>query len=188
MAAYLPMIFQGASGAMSSGSGFAGGYAGSQAAKDNAKAAGYEAATTGQLGEIRAASLQRRNRLLAGEQIAGYGASGVTLEGSPSDVLTQDAVQGELDALMASYEAQSRVQALRYESKQYRAQGRQARYVGALQGIFDPAGMFIKGGSMLAAQRPAQAPTIQPGGSTSGGYVGGFDVKENLGLTNYKPG
>jgi hypothetical protein len=47
--------------------------------------------------------IRRRNRALAGSQAAFYSKSGIDLSGSASDVMTDSAVNGELDALAALY-------------------------------------------------------------------------------------
>lgn len=62
----------------------------------------------------------RRQRILAyqttSQARANYGASGVSVEGSPEDILAQSAAQGELDAQTQEYNATIRGQGYRNEA------------------------------------------------------------------------
>lgn len=91
---------------------------------------------------------QRRNfRALQGEAIAAGASSGTTLEGSNTDVLRQNAVNNELDALTIRYEGQMANRGLmaqaamaRYNAAQLRRNGKSALeggYINAAANILD---------------------------------------------------
>jgi len=163
MAAYMGLIM----GGIGSTSGVQGTIGSFYANRTNANAANQEAKSAAAIGEVKAGQLARRNRLLTAQQVAGYGGSGVDpTQGTPTDVMTADAVQGELDALMANYEGQVARQSKLFEAKQYKFQAKQDLIAGSLQAVFDPAGHLIKAPG--ASGSAVKAPTIQPGGSTSG--------------------
>lgn len=63
----------------------------------NAAVARNNAIASRQQAEANAAAQQRKARMQMGAMAAAYGASGVTLEGSPMDVLEQSAAMAELD-------------------------------------------------------------------------------------------
>jgi hypothetical protein len=67
------------------------------AADYNAAVANNNAIAARQQADANAAAQQRKARLQIGSMRAGYGASGVSLEGSPLDVLEQSASMAELD-------------------------------------------------------------------------------------------
>lgn len=67
------------------------------AAEYNAAVANNNAIAAKQQAEAKAAAQQRKARLQIGSIRAGYGASGVGLEGTPMDVLEQSASMAELD-------------------------------------------------------------------------------------------
>jgi hypothetical protein len=87
------------------------------AAQDQASAASSAAATNSaiaaqnsqialQQGQIDEANQQRQLLVAVGSERAGYGASGVTSDGSPMDVLGSSASNGELDRQTILYKAQ----------------------------------------------------------------------------------
>jgi len=61
---------------------------------------------------------------------AGYGASGVTMEGSPLDVLEESATNAELDALLIRHGGAVRAQRYRASAKLAKFEGRAAKYGG----------------------------------------------------------
>lgn len=74
---------------------------------------------------------------------AGYGAAGVTLEGSPLDVLEESATNAELDALLIRQGGQARAARYRASALLARYEGKAAKY-GSYLGA---AGDFLKGGA-----------------------------------------
>lgn len=81
--------------------------------------------------------IRDRNKRLRGAQVVRVAKSGIMLEGSPSDVIYDSAVQGELDALAAEYigdveERQFLIESVnrRYSAKMARHQG----YVRLIEG------------------------------------------------------
>lgn len=101
-----------------------------RAANYNARIADQNA----QIAGMQAASEEGRQRneaaRLAGEQRAAYGASGVTMEGSPMTAMRDSAVQAEMDALSIRYQGAMKSRAYREEAAQQRYAGRQARFAG----------------------------------------------------------
>ena len=69
------------------------------AANLNAQEAVNSANNTLESGKIAESQQRYQDRLVLAQQRASYGASGVTLEGSPMDVMTESARQAELAAL-----------------------------------------------------------------------------------------
>jgi hypothetical protein len=104
----------------------------SSAAKFNARMGEQNAI----LAEQQAAEDERLQRLKGRKAIgatrAGYGASGVNLEGSPQDILEESAAAIELDALKIRHEGQIRANAYRSGAALDRAQGSAARTSGYL--------------------------------------------------------
>jgi hypothetical protein len=93
--------------ALSAGVSAAGAIAQGNAAKS---AANYNAAVARQNADIARANSaadadkqERQGRLLAGRQRAAVGASGITPEGSPLEVMADSALESELDALTTRY-------------------------------------------------------------------------------------
>jgi hypothetical protein len=84
--------------------------------------------------ELIAAQEERQTRIIGkkaiGSMVAAYGASGVSLEGSPMDVLAESLAQTELDALNVRYSGQSKAINLRNEARINRYQGSQAKASG----------------------------------------------------------
>lgn len=78
---------------------------------------------------------RREARRVQGATRAAYGASGVTMEGSPLDVLEDSASQAELDALTLQYRGELRARG--YEEAGARAQleGDQQARAGRMQAI-----------------------------------------------------
>lgn len=99
---------------------------------------------------MQAASEEARSRndaaRLAGEQVASYGASGVTLEGSPMTVMRESAVNAEMDALSIRYQGALKSRAYRAEADQQRFAGKQARVAGFIGG----ATKLLSGGAQVA--------------------------------------
>lgn len=90
------------------------GQAQSDAMNFNAQMAGQNATVARQQAAADEARQRRENLLRAGNLRAGYGASGVTLDGSPLDVLEMAATTGELDAQNIRYKGSLR--AIGYEN------------------------------------------------------------------------
>lgn len=115
-----------------------------KAAAEDANAQSAE--QNAQLTEMQAAEEERRQRILARKQIgdmrANYAASGVTLEGSPMEVLEESAMQAELDALTIKYMGKTRATQYRnqaafsrYASKEYKFGGRLSAAGSILGGV-----------------------------------------------------
>lgn len=89
---------------------------------------------------------ERRQRVVSkkfiGDIRAGYGASGITTDGSALDVLEESAGNAELDALTIRHEGALRAAAYRSDANYERAAGKNARKSGDLKA----AGYLLKSG------------------------------------------
>jgi hypothetical protein len=100
--------------------------------------------------------IEDRRRQVISAQRAGYGAAGVTAEGSPLDVMIETAKESGYDAALAAYNAQLGAQratmAGQLAQQQARAQ-EQAAYIGAgsslLSGIGTGITEYRRGRSLL---------------------------------------
>lgn len=81
---------------------------------------------------MQAGDIRREGRLLQGEQIAAVGASGVTLEGTPSQVISLTAKLTELEARRALYQGEISATDYTNRASVYRHEARRARSQGAL--------------------------------------------------------
>ena len=104
----------------------------------NAAVAKEEAKTQAVLTDIEIARHRRASKKLQSEQIARYGAAGVTLEGSPILVMADSAADAELDEALIKFEGASKARALRSEARLHKLTG-DAAFTGSL----------IKAGSTL---------------------------------------
>lgn len=102
------------------------------------------------LTEAQAREEERRQRIFARKQIgemrANYGASGVTTEGSPMEVLEESAMQAELDSLNIRYAGAARSAQYRNQAKLQRFYGKEAKlggYLSAAGSLLGGAGSFV---------------------------------------------
>jgi hypothetical protein len=117
-------------------------------AEYNAKLAKRNAKSARESAEYEARQKRRGTARLIGRQRALYAKAGVTMEGSPLDVLQETAAQGEMDALMiergyaqqeAAYKSQSELAKMR--ARNYRQQG----YFGAGSTLLTGGGQIMGG-------------------------------------------
>lgn len=120
----------------------------STAAEYNAKLARRNAKSAKKNAEYEAGQKRKETKRLLGKQRVLYGKAGVTMEGSPLDVLQETAAQGEMDALMiergyaqrtASYLSQVKLAQMR--ARGYRQQG----YYGAGSTLLTGGGKVVGG-------------------------------------------
>jgi hypothetical protein len=81
-----------------------------ETAKTQRKVAEYNVQVAQQQAQLERARIEDRRRQVIAAQRAGYGAAGVTAEGSPLDVLTETAKESGYDAALAAYNAQLQAQ------------------------------------------------------------------------------
>lgn len=85
-------------------------------------------------------------RLSAG--VAAIGASGITIEGTPLDLLAEEAEMGELDALTIQYNGEMQARGFRSDAVLERSRGKNARNTGYL----NAAGTLLSGASKAMSQ------------------------------------
>jgi hypothetical protein len=147
--AAVPIIALAAGGLMSAVGAINQGNSAKAAADYNAQVAEQNAELSRQQG----IEEERRTRIMAKKQLgdmrANYGASGITLEGSPLDILEESAAAAELDALTVRHAGDSRAIGYRNEAAQERFSGRQAR----TSGYFSASGSLLSGAGQAMAYK-----------------------------------
>lgn len=112
-------------------------YGGFAAASADYSHANFED-SSGQLAEEDAKVTEARQRQLSYKMLssmrAGYGASGVTLEGSPMDVLENSAANAELDALLIRHRGQVEKISHQYQASSDRYAGHASATAGLIKG------------------------------------------------------
>lgn len=112
-----------------------------EAAEYNAEVQRNAAKAEIQSGNIKAQEMRDKARRIAGTQAATFGAAGLdTTSGTPSDIITETRMFGELDALRAINNAESAAYGLKAQSELDLFQGRAAAR----------GGMLTAGGTLLA--------------------------------------
>lgn len=146
MLAWLPLILKGLGIALPVFGKFQEARAARAAAEYNARMAEMNAIQA----EQQAAAEEDRQRRLSYKQLsamrAGYGAAGVSIEGSPLDVLEESAANAELDALTIRHAGQVRATAFRQEAALERMRGRaeyRAGLLGAASSLLSGVGGFF---------------------------------------------
>lgn len=110
---------------------------------------------------------QRRHAYRAlGRIRAGYGAAGVTVEGSPLEVLEDSAAEAELDALNIRYKGELTAMGYQSEAELQRARGKAAMTAGIFK-----AGTALLGGA--SAYYSAYGSPMTGGGTSDSGMAGG---------------
>lgn len=124
------------------------GYAAAGASDYNAQMAESNAVQA----KLQAAEEERRQRVISrkalGDMRTGYAASGITMEGSALDVLTESAAAAEMDALTIRHSGEVKATAYKNEAalERYKAKyQRKAAQLGAASSLLST------GGSMAAA-------------------------------------
>ena len=112
--------------------------------QDAQNAANYNASVAEQTSQEQARRDAIQARMVIGQDRANYGASGVTTEGSPLDVLQQSAKMAELDKLTTIYAGAT-------QAASYRAQGKAARTAS----YFQAAGALAGGASKFSSLSPS---------------------------------
>ena len=131
------------------------------------------------IGQQEAERRRRQGRSQRGAAVAAIGASGVQLEGTPTDVLADQALENELNANLATFEAGLRSRELRREQAKSLTQANQleSRADSVIQQGYFRAGAQAsqKAGQafMMAGGGPSGGPSGGPGGGAGGGGAGG---------------
>lgn len=92
------------------------------------------------------------NALIEGRIRANYGASGVTMDGSPQDIIDQERAIGEANALNVRFKGVLERRAIRQERNNFRSQAAQLRYAAQYasdEGVMNAISAGISGGTTL---------------------------------------
>lgn len=100
------LIAQAASAAQKAQADKAAGVAAQNVGDTNAAIDQSQATVDLQQANFEAQNIRAQNQRVAGSQRSTYLASGITLEGTPTDVMYDSALQGELEALTTQYKGQ----------------------------------------------------------------------------------
>lgn len=121
------------------------GEAAAQAADEEARIQSENA----KLARDQAAHEERQQRIINRKQLgsmrAAYGASGVSLEGSPLDILEESAAAMEMDAQNIKYAGELKARGFYQEASMARTRGKNAReasYLGAASSLLSGAGQM----------------------------------------------
>lgn len=118
-----------------------------QASNYNANLADINATLADQQTAENVRRQREANAKTLGKIRANYSASGVTLDGSPLDVLEESARTAEMDALTTQYQGQQLAWSYRNSADLYRRNASQAR----TGGFIGAAAALLKGGASYAA-------------------------------------
>lgn len=121
--------------AMQAAGAVAGGIQANQTAKYNAKILDQQARDEIAAASSESNSIRRRAAQETGSQVASVAGSGLLLEGSPADVIAQNAAEMELDAMTALWSGQARATGLNNAARMARYEGRQAMTNGIISGV-----------------------------------------------------
>lgn len=136
-------IIAAASAAVGAGAAISSGIQQSKVAKFNAKVADQNAAAALQEGEVETERRRRLARIAQGQDRANIGASGILAEGSPLDLMEDNAAQLEIQAQQAKREAALRARGFNVQSSLDQFEGSTAKtrgYMGAASALLEGAG------------------------------------------------
>ena len=158
--------------AVSAAGAIAQGNAARSAASFNAAVARQDEAIARAIAAADAARQRSQANRLAGRQRAAIGASGITPEGSPLDVMADSALEAELDALTTRYRGELQARGYGSEAMLQKMRGnaaRQAGYIGA--------GAALLSGARQLDWESMFAPAARGGGRDTYGisYLGGME-------------
>lgn len=123
-------------------------------ANNNSIVAGYNARSAGEQSNAREEAQRRAFNAMQGQANAGVAQSGTGFGGTNADVLKQNAINNELDALNIRYEGQQTQAGLVNTANNYKAQGQLDLYSGSVanmnKGSAATAGYFNMGSALLS--------------------------------------
>lgn len=124
---------------------------------------------------------QRRKQgdLLMGEQIAAFGASGVELEGTPMNMITEDRKQAEIEAMNIIFSGKQNANMMKRKAILART--------GAYMELAKSAGMMAFSAGAFKGAGGAGATTMKNGGGfdTASTGTNGFTIGENSSATGF---
>lgn len=110
-------------------------YAAKQASEYNASVAQNQAAAAMIEARYKARRLRDRSRRIQAAGIAAVGASGITMEGSPTFVLQDNSIESAMDELAVLRSGEARARGLTMESSMLRSSGRSQLWGGLLSTV-----------------------------------------------------
>lgn len=126
------------------------------AADQNAKISEKQAEISAQNGAQEEQRIRNRAAAIAGQQKAGFSASGLDIsQGSPLDVLTDTSTQGNLDALSTRRNAANQTWGYQVEQNNYSNQAKAARAAASnarQAGTMNAIGSLLTGATSLQSQ------------------------------------
>ena len=139
--------------AMQAAGAVAGGIQANQTAKYNAKILEQQGRDEIAAAGAESNSLRRKAAQETGSQVASVAGSGLLLEGSPADVIAQNAAEMELDAMQTMWSGQAKFTGYKNQARMTRYEGRQAMTNGIVSGVssmaMGAANAFGGGGTSL---------------------------------------
>lgn len=171
----LPMILMALGAGLGAINSFQQGSAMRAASDYNSRLASYQSDLATQQSAIDETRQRRLGYKSLSSMRAGYGAAGVTIEGSPLDVIENSAAEAEMDALLVRHQGQLRAWGYQAQSELDKFQGKQAQRAGFMNGV----STLLTGGAKMLDKMPLKraAPSYTTSGyETFGGYnQGGGD-------------
>lgn len=125
--------------ALSAASKFMGGLSSSRASRQQQRIQQLNAALVRRQGRIEGEKIRRTGRRVLGDMRASYGASGVTMDGSPSDVVAASVMEIERDVINNTFSRELEAMGFDISANAYGRQARDSRtagFVGAASEIF----------------------------------------------------
>lgn len=120
-------------------------YAAKQASEYNASVAQNQAAAAMIEARYKARRLRDRSRRIQAAGIAAVGASGITMEGSPTFVLQDNSIESAMDELAVLRSGEARARGLDTQASMYRSVAGNSLWGGLLSG----GGNFLYGASRM---------------------------------------
>lgn len=133
-----------------------------QAARSEAGLLEQQANIALQEGEAAAKKKAREVRQIAGEQSQSYASSGITLEGSPAEVLAETRRLGQEEVNAEKRRAESQARLLRTQALRTKSAGRMAMFSGLAATGFGALNDYVRYRSMAGTTQPAYRTQATP--------------------------
>lgn len=129
-------------------------------AEYNAKVAENNALAEQQRAAYESGQIEDRKNRIRAQQVTGYASNGLlSTVGSPSEVLTDTSMQGELDVLARLYQGESAATANRNDATRFRAEGKAAKQAAGINAMSSLIGGI---GSLGKSMKTSRTPKYEP--------------------------